>query len=371
MFGKTRHFVSAALSLLVIGMTAPLNAANKFPVALPVSDTAELIHDRAAEAVLNGRFDEALRGFNEVLSLQPFNATAYYNRGNVRYFRRELELALQDYSSALKYRPDFAAAAMNRGIVLSSLNRFDEALADLDKAADLDPSNPEAFFNRAVIHVKRGAIEKAISDYDKIVRLDGANPDAEAVRFRFKALITRVDESGVVGQERSRRIVAEMDHARGVEQMLDLTYRSCIRLGDDSRGLSLLAKADGWKQVSDEGLAQIGTPSTRLTGGWTVTNRLGRIAIVQFNSTEEPRLTACVITARLGDEHWFEDFATLFASRFQSPKLVIRELEGRRVSRQVVVRSDRAQVEIILSQTTESRVFTLRTVHGKEDGSAR
>lgn len=367
MFGKTTNVVCAALGIWFIGTTAPLNAANKFPAALPVIDTAELLHDRAAEAVLNGRFDEALRGFNEVLSLQPFNATAYYNRGNVRYFRRELELALQDYSSALKYRPDFAAAAMNRGIVLSNLDRFDEALADLDKAADLDPSNPEVFFNRAVIHVKRGAIEKAIGDYDKIVRLDGANPDADAVRFRFKALITQVDEMGFVGQERSRRIVAEMDHARSVEQMLDLTYRSCIRLGDDSLGLSLLAKADGWNQVSDEGLAQIGTPSTKLTGGWTVTTRLGRISIVQFSSTQQPSLKGCTITARLGDEHWFEDFATLFASRFQSPKLVIVELEDRRVSRQFVVRSDQAQVEIILSQTAASKLFTLRAVHGGSD----
>lgn len=369
MNARSKNWLAAAVGLWALSVPALAPGATNFPAALPVDDTTEQIHDRAAEAVLHGRLFEALQGFNAVLKLQPFNALAYYNRGNVRYLRREFELAVQDFALALKYRPGFAAAAMNRGVAFSNLNRLDEALADLDKAAELDPSNPDVFFNRAVVQIKRGAMEKAIADYDKIVQLDGSNPDLKATRFRLKALLTRIEELGVVGRERNLRIIAEMDHARKIEQLLDFIDRTCIRLGDDSPGLSALAQADGWTEVSEKELAEVSTPSIKLTGGWTVTHRLGSVAVVQSKSVRNPDLLSCSITARLGDPHWFEDFATLFTSRFQSPRLVIRELENRRVSQLVVVRDDQARVEVTVMQTTDTKVFTVRTVHGKEQGA--
>lgn len=366
MNAQSKNWLAAAVGLWVLSVPVLAAAATNFPAALPVDDTTEQIHDRAAEAVMHGRLFEALQGFNSVLQLQPSNALAYYNRGNVRYLRREFELAVQDYTLALKYRPGFAPAAMNRGVAFSNLNRLGEALTDLDNAAELDPSNPDVFFNRAVVHVKRGAMEKALTDYDKIVQLDGSNPDLAATRFRLKALLTRIDELGVVGRERNQRIVAEMDHARKVEQLLDFLDRTCIRLGDDGPGLSALAQADGWSEVPDKELAEVSTPLVKLTEGWTVTSRLGSMAVVQSRSVRDPGLRYCSITARLGDPHWFEDFATLFTSRFQSPRLVIRDLEERRISQQVVIRDDKARVEVMFSHRTDTRVFTVRTAHGKE-----
>ncbi|WP_334151717.1 tetratricopeptide repeat protein [Hyphomicrobium sp.] len=362
------RWLTAALSVWVFGASFTARAATNFPAALTVDDSTQLVHDRAAEALLRGRLSEALRGFNEVLKLQPFNATAYYNRGNIRYLRREFELALQDYTAALKYRPGFAAAAMNRGIAFSNLERLDEALADLDRASELDPSNSDVFFNRAIVHVKRGAMDKALADYDKIVQLDGSNPDLEATRFRLKSLLSRIDELGVVGRERNRHIVAEMDHARSIEQLLDFLDRTCIRLGDDRPGLSAVAQAGGWTEVSDKELAEVSTPLVKLTEGWKLTSRLGSMAVVQSSSVRDPSVLWCSITTRLGDPHWFEDFATLFTSRFRSPRLVIRELEGRRTSQQVVIRDDKARVEVMFSQRTDTRVFTVRTAHGKEQG---
>ena len=368
MNAQSNNWLAAAVGLWAVSMPVLAAAATNFPAALPVDDSTEQLHDRAADALRYGRLFEALQGFNAVLKLQPFNALAYYNRGNIRYLRREFELALQDYTAALKYRPGFAAASMNRGIAFSNLERLDEALADLDRASELDPSNSDVFFNRAIVHVKRGAMDKALADYDKIVQLDGSNPDLEATRFRLKSLLTRIDELGVVGRERNRHIIAEMDHARSIEQLLDFLDRTCIRLGDSRAGLSAVAQADGWSEVSDKELAEVSTPLVKLTEGWKVISRLGSMAVVQSRSVRDPGLLYCSITARLGDPHWFEDFATLFTSRFRSPRLVIREHEDRRISQQVVIRDDKARVEVMFSQRTDTRVFTVRTAHGKEQG---
>lgn len=362
---KTR---SNCLLLAVIGICALipfsfLEAATNHPAALPINDTTQEIHHRAADALLQGRLFEALQGFSEVLKLEPYNASAFYNRGTVHYLRREFELALQDFTSALKHRPGFAAAAMNRGVVFSNLGRLEEAMTDLNQAADLDPSNPDAFFNRAIVHVKRGSMDAALADYEKIVQLDGSNPTIADARSRLKALLTRVDEQAVVGRDRNRRIIAEMDHARKVEQVIAFTERTCIRLGDDHRRLAELAQAEGWSRVADDQLAIATTAAVKLTDGWMVNNRIGSLAVVLSRSVNQPHLVSCSITARLGDPHWFEDFATLFTSRFQSPRLVISELEGRRISRQIVVRDDQARIEVTLSQT-DNRVFTVGTTHG-------
>lgn len=364
-----RKITGALFALVAATSLAPLHpagAATKYSAALHGDDNIEQIHDQAVEALVRGRSTEALRGFNEVLRAQPFNAKAYYNRATVYYLRREFDLALQDYTAALKHRPGFAAAMMNRGIVYSNLDRLDEALLDLDKAAELDPANPNVVFNRAVVHVKRGDLKDAIADYERIVQLDGAYKGLGGAKQRLSGLITRIEGDRLNGRERAWRIVAEIDHARTIEKLLNFADRTCISLGDDRSALTALAESDGWKKASARKLAKVSTPTLEVTDGWTVTNLLGDVAVVLTRSVNAPEQTSCSISVRLGDAHWFGDLAMLFTDRFQSPALTIREVENRRIGEQVVTRADQAKIVVVLSQTS-SQFFTLRTVHGRRD----
>lgn len=361
-----RNFKGRLLAIgTAMAFVYPSFAATNYPAALHAEDKIEQIHDRAADAVVNGRLAEALRGFNEVLKAQPFNAKAYYNRGAVHYLRRELELALHDFTAALKYRPGFAAAMMNRGVVYSNLDRLDEALRDLNMAAELDPSNSNVFFNRAVVHAKRADLGNALADYEKIVQLDGSEAEPTGARLRLEKLLGRIDDSGVDERQRARIIVQEIDHARTIEKILNFADRTCIRFGDDPSGLVELAESDGWKKASERKLTRISTPSIRVTDGWTVTSYLGNIAVILSQSVDAPYQTSCSISARLGDAHWFNELADLFTHRFQSEALIVRDLENRRIGEQVVVRADKAEVDVTVSQTTNSNFFTLRTVHGR------
>lgn len=356
---KTDQLCAAVVwALSLLGQSSAVIASSD---GLPDNATQQA-HDRAADAGLRGKYEDAIRGFTEILRAQPSNGLAYYNRGNIRYFRREFELAVEDYTSALKYRPGFLAALMNRGVALSHLDRLDEALADLDQAADLAPYDPEIFSNRLILRVKRGNMEQALEDYDRIIRLDIAAADNNGVRTRLDALLATVDASGLTELERKRRIVSELDHARTIESLLELTERSCIRLGDDTRNLATFADREGWQRASDAQLERESTPTTKITGGWTFSHRrLGKIAVVQTRSARDPNLRSCLITARYGDPHWFEDFATLFSDRFQSPRLSIYERPDRLISQQVVVRPDQVRINVVLSQTTGTKIFTLKT----------
>lgn len=117
---KSTWLLLATAGVCALGSPASLKAVTNDPSLLPINDTGREIFERATQAVLQGRLLEALRGFDEVLAIDPSNAITYYNRGNVRYLRGEFELAIGDFTSALEYRPGFAAATMNRGAALSN-----------------------------------------------------------------------------------------------------------------------------------------------------------------------------------------------------------------------------------------------------------
>lgn len=360
---KPLAIVVAALGLCVgsglCSATTNRDSASSLPQA------TQEIHDRAVDAVLQGRFFEALRGFDEVLRQDPSNASAYYNRGNAHYFRHQFELALRDYTLALKYRPGFAHAAMNRGIVYSNLSKLDEALVDLDRAASLDPANSDIFYNRAVVHVKRGDLEKALADYDRIIQLDVPDSDLGAARNRLRILLTHIDRPTIAGSERNQRIISEIEHARAIEVVLDLADRSCIGSGEDHQALTALARAGRWISVPDEQLLKSSTQARKFIGGWMIQNRLGEMILLQSRSVSDSRYV-CSLSGRFGDVHWFEEFATFFSGRFQTSRLVIRDLKDRLVSRQVVVRSDQARVEVVLTQDIANKAFSMGTIHGKK-----
>src|SRR5579862_9006961 len=85
------------------------------------------------------RFDEALACYDKAIALKPAYAGAHYNRGNALHSLKRPDDAVASYDSAIAQRPDYAAAHYNRGNALQDLKRPDEALASYDKAFTLQP----------------------------------------------------------------------------------------------------------------------------------------------------------------------------------------------------------------------------------------
>ncbi|KFO22214.1 Tetratricopeptide repeat protein 32, partial [Fukomys damarensis] len=71
-------------------------------------------------------------------------ATAYNNRGQIKYFRVDFYKAMDDYTSAIEVQPSFEIPYYNRGLILYRLGYFDEALEDFKKVLDLNPGFQDA-----------------------------------------------------------------------------------------------------------------------------------------------------------------------------------------------------------------------------------
>ncbi|XP_019610562.2 tetratricopeptide repeat protein 32 [Rhinolophus sinicus] len=71
-------------------------------------------------------------------------ATAYNNRGQIKYFRVDFYEAMDDYTSAIEVQPNFEVPYYNRGLILYRLGYFDDALEDFKKVLDLNPGFQDA-----------------------------------------------------------------------------------------------------------------------------------------------------------------------------------------------------------------------------------
>ncbi|XP_037669170.1 tetratricopeptide repeat protein 32 [Choloepus didactylus] len=82
-------------------------------------------------------------------------ATAYNNRGQIKYFRVDFYEAMDDYTSAIEVQPNFEVPYYNRGLILYRLGYFDEALEDFKKVLDLNPG-----FQDATLSLKQTILDK-------------------------------------------------------------------------------------------------------------------------------------------------------------------------------------------------------------------
>ncbi|XP_027793662.2 tetratricopeptide repeat protein 32 isoform X1 [Marmota flaviventris] len=82
-------------------------------------------------------------------------ATAYNNRGQIKYLKVDFFEAMDDYTSAIEVQPSFEVPYYNRGLILYRLGYFDDALKDFKKVLDLNPG-----FQDAILSLKQTILDK-------------------------------------------------------------------------------------------------------------------------------------------------------------------------------------------------------------------
>ncbi len=119
-----------------------------------------------------GKLQDAIAAYNEVLHLKPDYATAYFNRGNAKNKLKKFLPAIADFNEALRFKSDYAAAYNNRGTAKISLGQHKAAIADFNEAIRLKPDHVGAYNNRGHAKSDLGQHDAAIADYNEAIRLN-------------------------------------------------------------------------------------------------------------------------------------------------------------------------------------------------------
>jgi len=136
---------------------------------------------------------QAIDRYARAIALNPEDARAYNNRGNVRTHEGDLAGAIADYERAIELfsdGPNRAMAYSNRGGARSLQGDLVGAIADCERAIELDPHSGAAYTNRALARSVQGDLAAAIADYERAIEFFPDGPDGAMAYNNRAARVT-------------------------------------------------------------------------------------------------------------------------------------------------------------------------------------
>jgi tetratricopeptide (TPR) repeat protein len=130
--------------------------------------------DAAAEA-------EALREFEQELQIDPTNANAAYEIGEIQRTSGQLDQAIASFRRALASYPGFGEALVGLGRTLIAAGDAASALPPLQKAVALNPRDEVAFYQLAQAHRALGheaEQQNALATFERLRQEKSAGPAA-------------------------------------------------------------------------------------------------------------------------------------------------------------------------------------------------
>ncbi|MGA8614063.1 MAG: glycosyltransferase [Xanthobacteraceae bacterium] len=183
----------------------------------------------ALSAMQNGKADDAVRLFQQVLKLQPKHVGAlnllcllltklgrfeeaescakralkedassdatFYNYGIILKALKRPAQALERFSQALKINPAVAETWNNRGTTFNDLKRHQEAISDFDRAIAINSNYAEAFLNKGNALADLENHAQSLDAHEKALALNPRLPDAWLGRGKALAGLEQFDEA--------------------------------------------------------------------------------------------------------------------------------------------------------------------------------
>jgi tetratricopeptide (TPR) repeat protein len=175
-------------------MSAPEEEKERF---LPSVDRLEASVHAGRKALDGGRYDEALRAFNEALHLKPGYDVAWLLRGHALRRMGDFEGALQSFAQALRNNQDSEEGWMGLAAALHELRRYREEVEAYDELIKLHPRFVEAWINKgAALHDLKD-YPAALGCYDRVLSLRPEH--AAAWNNKGAALLRLGDEARAAG----------------------------------------------------------------------------------------------------------------------------------------------------------------------------
>jgi tetratricopeptide (TPR) repeat protein len=164
-----------------------------------------------------GKFDDAIKQFRRVLSINPKLALAYNNIGVALAARAKpgdkLDNAIAQYHHAIDVDPRYPLPHNNLGLALSHQGDVDNAIEEFNKAIQVDPKYLYAHWNLAYALEHQVKLEDAIAEYRSAIECANDRKQLAILHTSVGDVLRR--KAGADGNMDGA--IAEYRHAIGID----------------------------------------------------------------------------------------------------------------------------------------------------------
>ena len=129
-----------------------------FLPSLAGAQNVQAFVDKGMENSQKGRYDQALKDFNDALKIKPRDPALLTYRGVVYYAKGQTVMAMKDFNQALEIDPKFGRAHYQLGMIYENQEKYAQAVTEMKKANSLgwfvDPVWLEILENKAAAKKK-------------------------------------------------------------------------------------------------------------------------------------------------------------------------------------------------------------------------
>lgn len=143
------------------------------------------------------QFGDALRSFDQALSIDPNMGPAHSNRGRVLLALgpEKATEALKSFSRALELSPDDVRTLRDKAMSLRALGRSSEELECYTQISELAKSEWSVWLRKGDIELELGQFQSALESFEKALAIKGDLVPALIHRAIALALLDRFDEA--------------------------------------------------------------------------------------------------------------------------------------------------------------------------------
>ena len=166
------------------------NSGTLWTRALRCNPRNSLAHrDLGVYLAQQGRLDEAMEQYRQVLAIDPTDARTHYNIGLAYYRQDKLDEAARQYQVAINLEPKFVEAYNDLGNVFLKRGRFNESIRQFREVLKIDPGSALAENGLGAALFECGKLGEAIDHFQQALRIWPGYPNArrnldEALRRR-------------------------------------------------------------------------------------------------------------------------------------------------------------------------------------------
>lgn len=191
------HFDALHLSGLIAAKSEQFDIAESLITkAISVNPNNAPAYCNIGNVFLNqAKYDLAIQNYTKAVALKPNYEEAFYSRGLAYQRLGNLNAAQQDYQAALLINPKHIGTLTNLGNTYQLQKKYDEAITWYQRAIDLQLPIAEPFNNRGNLYHEQKRYRDALLDFERALEINPNYPEAQSNKGNSLFALKRYDEA--------------------------------------------------------------------------------------------------------------------------------------------------------------------------------